>query len=116
MISRIKELRHQLDITQGEFSQRIRMGQSTWAMIETGKRNLNERHIKMICQEFGVREEWLRTGQGTMFDESKQTLMEILGEKIDRLSEIEIKALIEFVKLPDKHREIIMNYIKKITT
>ncbi len=36
-------------------------------MIEVGKRNFNDKHIKLICSTFNVNEQWLRTGIGDMF-------------------------------------------------
>ncbi len=83
MYHRLKELRKALDLTQVEFAQRIGFVQSSLAMLEQGKRNLNEMHIKLICAAFGVREQWLRTGEGEMFVTSPYE-----GEFLDLFSEL----------------------------
>lgn len=70
MHHRLKELRKALDLTQAEFARRIGLGQSSLAMLEQGKRALNEKHIKLICSAFGAREQWLRAGEGEMFASS----------------------------------------------
>lgn len=40
---------------------------NTITNYETGLRNPTDAVIKSICREFGVSEEWLRTGNGDMF-------------------------------------------------
>ncbi len=67
MEERLKELRKVLGLNQSEFADKLNLGQSTWAMIEVGKRALNDRHILLICSIFNVNETWLRTGEGDMF-------------------------------------------------
>lgn len=67
MEERLKQLRKVLGLNQQEFAEKINLGQSTWAMIEVGKRALNDRHILLICSIFNVNEEWLRSGEGDMF-------------------------------------------------
>lgn len=64
---RIRILRKELGLTQTEFSKKIRLSQNHLTGIETGKRNLTEPVSKLICDEFGVNEQWLRTGEGDMF-------------------------------------------------
>ncbi len=70
MYHRLKQLRKALNMTQAEFAKRIGLGQSSLAMLEQGKRNLNEKHVKLVCSAFGVREQWLRSGEGEMFASS----------------------------------------------
>lgn len=67
MYHRLKTLRKELGSNQADFAKRIGLSQSTLAMLESGKRTFNEKHVKLVCAAFGVREEWLRTGAGEMF-------------------------------------------------
>jgi transcriptional regulator with XRE-family HTH domain len=67
MNERLRTLRLELGIKQGEFAKRINLKQGTVSDIENGKRNLTERNIKIICFEFGVNEDWLKYGAGKMF-------------------------------------------------
>lgn len=67
MYHRIKEIRSALHLTQAEFAQRIGLSQTSLAMIEVGKRTFSNKHIKLICSEFNVNENWLRNGEGDMF-------------------------------------------------
>ena len=67
MNQRIRQLRRALDLTQQAFAIRIGTVQNTITGYETGFRNPSNAVIKVICNEFGVNEEWLRYGKGDMF-------------------------------------------------
>ena len=64
---RIKKIRKELDLTQVDFAARIGSVQNTVTRYETGNRNPSAPVISLICREFNVNEEWLRTGKGPMF-------------------------------------------------
>lgn len=69
MNERLKQLRKALDLTQQEFSDRIGGKRNTVAKYETGVNSPSAAVISLICREFNVNEDWLRTGQGEMFRE-----------------------------------------------
>lgn len=110
MEERLKILRKTLNLSQEEFSHRLNMGLSTWGMIEIGRRKLNDRHIKLICAEFRVNEEWLRNGTGEVFsdliyeDIMKEFQLDDIGKL---LFQIYIEMLPEQKKaVSDKIREV----------
>ncbi|MCF2569505.1 helix-turn-helix transcriptional regulator [Mediterraneibacter glycyrrhizinilyticus] len=72
MKDRIKKLRKELDLTQQEFADKLGIKRNTVASYETGKSNLSDGAVSLICREFSVNEEWLRTGKGEMFIEQSQ--------------------------------------------
>ena len=67
MNDRVKKIRQESGITQAQFADRIGLSRNYVAMIEIGQREPSDRTISDICREFGVNEEWLRTGKGEMF-------------------------------------------------
>ena len=71
---RVKELRKVLNMTQVSFSQVIALSSGYLAGIETEKRRVNNRLIKLICSSFKVNEQWLRSGEGEIFagDDNEQ--------------------------------------------
>jgi transcriptional regulator with XRE-family HTH domain len=79
---RIKQVRLELNISQNEFSKKIFISQSSLGEIETGIRNVNDRIVQLICSEFNVNKNWIKTGQGNMFDIEKPDI------KLDHLIEI----------------------------
>ncbi len=64
---RIKKVRKALELTQTEFAHRIGSVQNTITGYESSRRNPSAAVIALICKEFNVNEEWLRTGNGEMF-------------------------------------------------
>lgn len=82
MYHRLKILRKELGFNQAEFSKRLGLSQSTLAMLELGKRNFNEKHLKLVCSAFGVREPWMRAGEGDMFAASpyEGEVLSLFGE------------------------------------
>jgi transcriptional regulator with XRE-family HTH domain len=69
---RIKILRKKLGMTQEEFGNRIGLSKSGISNIEKGTRGISERHIKLICTMFNTNESWLRTGEDSIKQLSKE--------------------------------------------
>lgn len=67
MKDRIKKIRRELDLTQQEFADRIGIKRGGVANYETGRNEPVDSVISLICREFNVNENWLRTGEGEMF-------------------------------------------------
>lgn len=67
MKNRIKKIRKELDLTQQEFAERIGSKRNTIAKYETNTNVPSAAVISLICREFNVNENWLRTGEGEMF-------------------------------------------------
>lgn len=64
MNNRIKELRLDLGLSQEAFGKQIKIGRSSVSKLESGENNPSDQTISLICKEFNVNEEWLRTGEG----------------------------------------------------
>ncbi len=69
MNKRIKELRKILNLTQRKFGEKIGLTDVAISRYEKGERNITQQVFMSICREFSVNEEWLRTGNGEMFNE-----------------------------------------------
>lgn len=67
MKDRFKELRKELNVTQQEFADKLKISRNFVAQIEMGSKVPSDRTIDDVCREFNVNEEWLRTGKGSMF-------------------------------------------------
>ena len=84
MNERIKKVRNSLHISQTDFAQKLSVSRSAVCKMESGENYPSEQTIKLMCNEFSVNEEWLRTVNGEMFiPKSKEQLFaELLGEAV----------------------------------
>ncbi len=62
--NRIKELRKTLGLTQQEFADRLNIKRGAIANYEINRNVPIDAAISLMCKEFNVNEEWLRTGEG----------------------------------------------------
>lgn len=69
MTERIKELRKTLGLTQQEMADKVGVKRNTIAQYEIGRNPPTDTVVTLICREFDVNEDWLRTGEGEMFVE-----------------------------------------------
>lgn len=118
MKDRIKKIRKELDLTQQEFADRLKVGRNNIAGYETGKRSPSDAVISLICREFNVNEEWLRTGQGEIFIElDKEDLLmqwagKVLGSESKSFKKNFVKLLMtltedEWEFLEQKAKELV---------
>lgn len=68
MNERVKEICKALGLSIESFSSHIGVTRSAISRIENGIVNVTNQMTKSICREFGVNENWLRTGSGYMFE------------------------------------------------
>lgn len=61
---RIKQIREENGLTQKEFADRLNSSRSHISGVENNSVPISDRLIKLICMEFGINEEWLRSGKG----------------------------------------------------
>lgn len=69
---RVKELRKALGLTQEKFGERVGLKKSAISQIESGVNGVTDQLLLSVCREFNVNEDWLRTGEGSMFMESNE--------------------------------------------
>lgn len=92
MNERIKQVRLSTKLSQTEFAEKILVSRSAVCKMESGENSPSEQTVKLICQEFNVNEDWLRTGNGEMFVElsKDEQISAMLGE-IQRLGDENFK-------------------------
>ena len=113
MNERIKQIRRELGLTQAEFAERIGLKQNSIALIASGKRNISDQAVLSICREYGVNEEWLRTGDGDKFIPDSNDELEALAKKYD-LSNADQVLIEKYVNLKPGSREAIINFITDV--
>ena len=68
MKDRLKKLRKEIGLKQREIAERIGVSTGTVGQWESGVALPGDARIYKICKEFNVREQWLRKGEGEMFE------------------------------------------------
>lgn len=107
----VKTLRKIRKMTQQQFAEQIGVRQSTIAMVETNKTTLSRQALMSICREFGVRLEWLETGEGEMWAERDTSILAQL--EADKVLTPKGRELMEhFLKLPPELQDLVADAIK----
>lgn len=116
MNERIKELRKTLGLSQEAFAERLGLKGSAVSHLESGRRNVTTQNINAICREFGVNEEWLRTGSGDMFEEMSRAekAAQIVGAALGSGDEFILSTFIALGQLSPNEWEIIKKFVDKI--
>lgn len=111
---RVREVRKSLGLTLEKFGEKIGMKKNSVSQIENGKNNVTDANIKSICREFGINEEWLRTGSGEMripVEDEAAAAVSDLVEKSNPLYDIIKGIMIAYQKLDGPSREVIDQFI-----
>lgn len=121
MNTRLKKLRKSLNLNGEEFGNILGVTKAAISKMETGAVGITEQTIKSICREFNVNEQWLRNGDGDMFnsiseDEELKNLVDNLF-KNDRYSKLKRLLAKHLLTLSDeelqKFEDDILNYSKE---
>ncbi|MFZ8863359.1 MAG: helix-turn-helix domain-containing protein, partial [Thermocrinis sp.] len=90
---RIRLIRKLLGLTQKELGEKIGRSWKTINRWEAGEREIPDTALKLISQIFGVSYEWLKTGQGEMWE--KKEKIEEEEEMLRKIRELILEDLIE---------------------
>lgn len=79
---RVKEVRKSLGLTQEKFGERVGLKKSAISQIESGVNGVTDQLRLAVFREFNVNEDWLRTGEGSMFVEpdEDEEITKFLGD------------------------------------
>lgn len=113
MKSRIHAVRAQADLTMAEFAKRIGMTTSSISLFESGKATPSDRTVLSICREFGVNEHWLRTGEGEMFEQTRETVLDRLAAEYS-LDKEQVSVIENFLDLSPQERTLFLTQMRKV--
>jgi transcriptional regulator with XRE-family HTH domain len=97
---RIKRVRQELKLSQKAFCTGILLSPGHYAEIELNNRAVNERIIKLVATMYHVNENFLRTGEGDIFDETPD-------QKLQQMISI-------FQGLPEDYKDYILQQIEQL--
>ena len=99
---RIQQIRASTGCTLKQFAEKIGISDSAVSQIEKGRTGVSDQTIRSICREFGIREEWLRTGAGDMkaagdrAEELKAAVERLFADDSAEFQQALISALLQF--------------------
>ncbi len=110
---RVNQIRKTLDLTLEKFGEKLGVQKSSISKIEKDRVALSDQMAKSICREYNVNYDYLMYGEGEMFDDLPQTIVDELCVQYE-LNDFD-KALVEmYVSLPVGSRERIKEYMKQL--
>lgn len=119
---RFRDVRKACKKTQEEWAAILGLSRTGVADIESGRRNVTDKHIKLLCIESidgkNINETWLRTGEGNMFEPMSrgETIAQFAGELMKDEDDSFRRRLIEaLAQLDEKEWEILEGIAKKLT-
>lgn len=120
MKGRLKALRKELRLTQQEFADRVGISRGNIGAYEVGKNAPSDAVISLICREFHVNEEWLRTGNGKMFveetpDEEFMRMAKAVASGDTETDRMIRRTLMYFYEMDDLGRKTLLNFVKYIS-
>lgn len=113
MKDRIREVREHFGLSMEKFGSRIGIGKASISLLESGKNNPSVQTITLICREFGVNEQWLRTGEGEMFEQTWASVLDRLSTEYD-LSREQRSVIEAFLDLDPQERDVILKYVHNV--
>ena len=122
---RLRFVREELSLSQAEFGEIIGLSRSGVSEIEAGRRNVTEKHIKMLTIQpvdgKYINEEWLRSGEGTPFkklskeEEIASYVEDLLSDGTENpLYEIILDIMRTYSELTPKSQEVLRDFSRRL--
>lgn len=113
MKERIREVREHFGLSMEKFGARIGIGKTSISLLESGKNNPSVQTVALICREFGVSEHWLRTGEGEMFEQTRETVLDRLAAEYS-LDKEQVSVIENFLDLSPQERTLFLTQMRKV--
>ena len=109
---RVKEVRKALGLTLDKFGEKVGVKKQTVSRIENGVNNVTDQMVLSICREFNVNYDFLMNGEGEMFDDLPQTVLDELSAQYD-LDDLDRTLVEMYIEMPEQVRDYLKQEIRK---
>lgn len=118
---RIQDVRKNLGLSRRAFGKKLGVSESVIVNIEfdrLAKPEQKEPIYKLICREFNVNEDWLRTGEGEMFVQrtKNQIITDFLGDLIMEDATFKKRLIEALAELDERDWESLEKLATKLTS
>ena len=116
MNNRIKQIRKNAGLTQIEYGKRLGVAGNTITGYEKGIREPSNAIITSICREFNVNEDWLRTGNGDMYQKTSQAelVANIVQKTLNTDNEFILNTFIALGQLSPAEWDMVKKFVDKL--
>lgn len=109
---RVLEIRKSLNMTMDQFGEKLGVQKSAISKIEKGRVNLSDQMAISICREYNVNYDYLMDGEGEMFDDLPQTVLDELCAQYD-LDDLDRTLVEMYLEMPEQVRDYLKQEIRK---
>lgn len=114
---RVRDIRKSLKLTLEKFGEKLGVGKTAISKIEKGENGLTDQMARAICREYNVNYDYLMDGDGEMFDDLPQTILDELCKQYN-LDDFDRELLRFYIEKPEEDRRYlkteICNMINKV--
>ena len=107
MNDRIKEIREDQKLSRAAFGKRLGVSGDVINNLERGRVEPKDPIIKLICSEYSVNEDWLRTGSGSMYIEPDTFSLDEFVKQHGG-TEIDLQIVKTYFELPPEVRTLLI--------
>lgn len=116
--NRVKEVRQSMELSQAKFAQKIGFSQSAIKDVEIGKCKVTDRLILAMNKYLGINEEWLRTGNGSMYAQTDkkdavEQALNILMAKYN-MDKFEIAMMKNYLEMSPEAKQGFKTFLKEV--
>ena len=109
---RVNQIRKTLDLTLEKFGEKLGVQKSSISKIEKDRVALSDQMAKSICREYNVNYDYLMYGEGEMFDDLPQTVLDELCAQYD-LDDLDRTLVEMYIEMPEQVRDYLKQEIRK---
>lgn len=110
---RVRDIRKELGLTLEKFGEKLGVGKTAISKIEKGENSLTDQMLKAICREYNANYDYIMSGEGEMFSNLPQTVLDELCSQYDCDAD-DRKMIQEYLKLDAASRKVLKDYMKNV--
>lgn len=108
---RIRQLRESLGLSQTAFGSRLGVSRDVVNNLERGRVEIKEHVVKLICSEYHVSEDWLRTGSGPIYNEHEAFSLDQFARE-HGATQLELEIIKVYFELDPAIRRAVIDHFR----
>lgn len=110
---RFRIAREARKLSQRNVAEKISVGNTAISRIESGTNNPSDRTIRLFCDELGISEKWLRTGDGEMFAPTVEDELSVIAQR-HGLDEMDVAIIRTYITLPKQAQDALKDFLIRL--